>query len=171
MDRGAWWTTVHGVAKCIRHDWATNTFACFSCTKVLISWILASRAGFSLSSWQSMIDFLRVNKRAGSRRTYMQHGEWEWEGGPALPAKPTKSTCASVGRAELAASKMVSFFVLSFRCKWCYPGLDPITHTPSLGCCWPPHHPVIPNRHLFCKNYKMPLPFIPQRANTPHAIV
>ena len=30
MDRGAWWTTVHGVAK--RHDWGTeHTFACM-CT-------------------------------------------------------------------------------------------------------------------------------------------
>ena len=27
MDRGAWWATVHGVAK--RHDWETNTFTLF----------------------------------------------------------------------------------------------------------------------------------------------
>ena len=26
MDRGAWWTTVHGVTES-RHNWATNTFA------------------------------------------------------------------------------------------------------------------------------------------------
>ena len=26
MDRGAWWATVHGVAKRLRHDWGTNTF-------------------------------------------------------------------------------------------------------------------------------------------------
>ena len=26
MDRGAWWVTVHGVAKIQPHDWATNTF-------------------------------------------------------------------------------------------------------------------------------------------------
>ena len=25
MDRGAWWITVHGVAKRVRHDGATNT--------------------------------------------------------------------------------------------------------------------------------------------------
>ena len=25
MDRGAWWATVHGVAK-VGHDWSTNTF-------------------------------------------------------------------------------------------------------------------------------------------------
>ena len=26
MDRGAWWATVHGAAKWVRHDGATNTF-------------------------------------------------------------------------------------------------------------------------------------------------
>ena len=29
MDRGAWWATVHGVAR-VRHDWATDTSFCFS---------------------------------------------------------------------------------------------------------------------------------------------
>ena len=27
MDRGAWWTAVHGVAR-VRRDWVTNTFTC-----------------------------------------------------------------------------------------------------------------------------------------------
>ena len=29
-DRGAWQATVHGVAKRVKHDWATNTFTLFT---------------------------------------------------------------------------------------------------------------------------------------------
>ena len=41
VDRGAWWATVHGVAKS-QHDWATNRFHFHICKDLLLGSLLSS---------------------------------------------------------------------------------------------------------------------------------
>lgn len=106
-------------------------------------YLMATHASY-LSGLDSMIDFLRVKKRAGSGKIHVEHGTW-W-GKRHLSNQPNQlSQLAHLWvRADRSTSQRVCSFMLPFLCTWCYLCLDPMTPSASLGCCQTPHYPLRP---------------------------
>lgn len=132
--------------------------------------LMANHASY-LSGLDSMIDFLRVKKRAGSGRIHMEHGTW-W-GKRHLSSQPNQlSQLAHLwGRADRSTSQRVCSFMLPFLCTWCYLCLDPTTPSASLSCCQTPLS-FKTSCHLLFKNYVMPLLLTPNSHYHPcHRII